>query len=66
MADNHDGAIVIDTELDREGFERGAEKMLSALKELSAELKGFGGSVSKSMDTAIATLRAICQTTDAI
>lgn len=66
MADNHDGAIVIDTELDREGFERGAEKMLSALKELSAELKGFGGSVSKSMDTAIATLRAIGQTTDAI
>ena len=66
MADNHDGSIIIDTELDREGFERGAEKMLSALKELSAELKGFGGSVSKSMDTAIATLRAIGQTTDAI
>ncbi len=66
MADNHDGSIIIDTELDREGFERGAEKMLSALKELSAELKGFGGSLNTSMGTAIDTLRAIGQTTSAI
>ena len=66
MADNHDGSIVIDTELDREGFEQGAEKMLSALKELTANIKGFGASMGKSMETAIATLRAIGQTTDAI
>ena len=66
MADNYDGSIVIDTELDREGFEQGAEKMLSALKELTADIKGFGASMGKSMETAIATLRAIGQTTDAI
>lgn len=66
MADNYDGSIVIDTELDREGFEQGSEKMLSALKELTADIKGFGASMGKSMETAIDTLRAIGQNTEMI
>lgn len=66
MADNYDGSIVIDTEIDREGFEQGAEKLYSAIKNLCGEIKSFGATMGKSMTAAVEAIRGLSQNTEAI
>ena len=66
MADGYDGSIVIDTEIDREGFEQGAEKLYSAIKNLCGEIKNFGAVMGKSMSAAIEAIRGLSQNTEAI
>lgn len=39
---NADGSIVIDTELDNDGFEKGADKLLNAMDGLTKRLEVFG------------------------
>lgn len=66
MADVHDGSIVIDTELDYKGFEQGSEKLLSAIKNLSSEIRSFGVTMGKSLDAATAAIRGLSQITEAV
>ena len=67
MANNSsDGSIVIDTELDYQGFEQGTEKLLKAIGDLTSEIKRIGTDVSKSLSVVVSTLTGISSTTDAI
>ena len=61
-----DGSLIIDTELDNSGFDKGTDKLLKAIGDLSAEVKRFGTEVQKSFSSAISLLRGISSTTDAI
>ena len=40
--ENADGSIVIDTELDNDGFEKGADKLISSVSTLTRRMEAFG------------------------
>ena len=61
-----DGSLILDTELDNSGFEKGTDKMLKAVENLTAEVKHFGTEISKSLQLAVNMLTGIGSTTDAI
>lgn len=42
MADKYDGSIVIDTELDQTGFEKGSKELLQAIKNLTEKIDAIG------------------------
>ena len=42
MADQADGSIIIDTEINSDGFKAGSAELLAAIKALSAEVKNLG------------------------
>ena len=48
MAENADGSIVIDTELDNEGFKKGSEKLLNAVKDLTNAVDNLGDNMMNS------------------
>ncbi len=51
-----DGSIIIDTELDNEGFESGSGKLLSAIKALTQTIESFGTSTERSFVQIISLL----------
>ena len=42
MADHADGSIIVDTQLDSEGFKAGSSELLEAIKSLSKEMRTLG------------------------
>ena len=42
MADQHDGSIIVDTGIDTDGFEKGSEKLLRAIKSLTEQIDPLG------------------------
>lgn len=47
MADEYDGRVVIDTELDNSGFEKGSEKLKQSVSGLARALEQLSGTASK-------------------
>ena len=48
MANNNaDGTLILDTELDNSGFEKGSAKLLSAIDGLSTQIEKFGAAMEK-------------------
>ena len=66
MADQYDGSIVINTELDNSGFDKGSDKLLGAVKELTAKNDTIGESVKGSLAGAVEILSNIAEGTAAI
>lgn len=66
MADQYDGSIVINTELDNSGFDKGSDKLLGAVKELTAKIDTIGESVKGSLAGAVEILSNIAEGTAAI
>lgn len=50
---NSDGSIVIDTELDNSGFEKGSKELLSAVKSLTNSFNNMGTMLSKVFEDSI-------------
>lgn len=50
MADEYDGRVVIDTELDNSGFEKGTDKLISAMKGVERTINGIGETASHAFD----------------
>lgn len=64
--ENSDGAIVIDTELDRDGFEKGAEKLYGAVKDLTQAVEILGDNMMRSFGKMSPMLQAIANATASI
>lgn len=60
MADRNDGSIVIDTELDNDGFEKGSDKLLGAINDLAGKASNASnsalGKIQKQIDAQKAKL----------
>lgn len=65
-AENSDGAIVIDTELDRDGFEKGAEKLYGAVKDLTQAVEILGDNMMRSFGKMSPMLQSIANATASI
>ena len=61
MANGSDGSIIIDTELDNTGFERGSAKMESAAKSLTQTVSKIGQDVASSAKAAIPAYQFVAQ-----
>lgn len=66
MASNADGSIVIDTELDNEGFERGSDKLLKAVEDLTGAVDNLGDNMMRSFQQVIPLLQNISGTTSQV
>lgn len=51
MAQQYDGSVVINTELDKSGFDKGSERLEAAIKELTAEVQRLGQSMKSSFES---------------
>lgn len=47
MAEQADGSIIIDTEINSDGFKAGSAELLAAIKSLSAEIKNLGQTLTE-------------------
>ena len=50
MADEYDGRVVIDTELDTDGFKSGSDKLIDALKGVEAKINSLGSEAAKAFE----------------
>lgn len=66
MADRNDGSIVIDTELDNDGFEKGSDKLLAAVNDFVRQFENVGESVKSSLSGTLDILSNIAEGTAAI
>ena len=66
MAAESDGSLVIDTELDREGFEKGVDKLLNAVKELTQAVEILGDNVMRSFGQMSPVLQSVANATSEI
>lgn len=55
---NADGSLILDTELDNTGFEKGSAKLLSSIDKLSTQIEKFGAAMEKAFTNPEALLRA--------
>ena len=51
MADEYDGRVIIDTELDNSGFEQGSDKLISAMKGVERTINGIGATAADAFNT---------------
>ena len=58
-----DGSIVIDTELDTEGFEAGSEKLLKRMEAFSGEMKSFGEVMKNTFGALVPAMTEIANST---
>jgi phage-related protein len=63
---NSDGSIIIDTELDQTGFEQGSDKLLGAVKDLTAAVDTLGDNMMASFQAITPLLQSIAGNTSAI
>ena len=63
---NYDGSVVINTELDNSGFEKGSDKLLSALKDLTGAVDNLGDSMMSSFERLTPLLQEIGKNTSQI
>ena len=47
MADEYDGRVVIDTELDNSGFEKGSDKLIQSMRGVEQRINGVGDTAAK-------------------
>lgn len=66
VGSNSDGSITIDTELDQSGFEQGSDKLLGAVKDLTAAVDTLGDNMMTSFQTLTPMLQAIAGNTASI
>ena len=66
MAENNDGSITFDTELDNTGFEKGSEKMLQAIKDVTASVDNMGDNMMESFSKMLPLLTNIANSTSLI
>ncbi len=59
MAENADGSIVIDTELDSDGFKKGSDKLLAAVEDLTGAVDNLGDNMMHSFQSVIPLLQNI-------
>ena len=59
MAGNSDGSVIIDTELDNSGFDKGSQKLLDAVKDLTGAVDNLGDNMMRSFQTIIPVLQSI-------
>lgn len=59
MADKADGSIVIDTKLDNSGFEKGSDKLLSALSRIEESVNSIGDTLSDGMASVIKAMEQL-------
>ena len=59
MADYNDGSIIIDTELDSDGFEKGSSKLLDAVKDLTNSIDNMGDNIMRSFEQIAPVLSSI-------
>lgn len=59
MANQNDGSIIIDTELDNTGFEKGSNKLLSAVKDLTNSIDNLGDNIMRSFERITPVLSTI-------
>ena len=55
MADQADGSIIIDTEINSDGFKAGSAELLAAIKALSTEVKNLGQNAERTFQQAADT-----------
>ena len=53
MAERADGSIVVDVDLDAEGFKAGSAELQRAVKSFSAQAEKIGPAFQKAMDNAL-------------
>lgn len=63
---NYDGSVVINTELDNSGFEKGSDKLLSALKDLTGAVDNLGDNMMSSFERLTPLLQEIGKNTSQI
>lgn len=66
MADQYDGSIVINTELDSTGFDKGSDKLLAAVNDFVREFENVGESVKGALAGTLDILGNIAEGTEAI
>lgn len=66
MANNSDGSITIDTELDNSGFEKGSDKLLGAVKDLTSAVDTLGDNMMRSFSQVIPLLSNISGSVSAV
>lgn len=64
--ENYDGSVVINTELDNSGFEKGSDKLLSALNDLTNVVDNLGDNMMSSFRELTPLLQAIGKNTSQI
>ena len=47
MADEYDGRVIIDTELDNSGFEQGSDKLIDSMRGVERTINGLGATVAR-------------------
>lgn len=50
MADEYDGRVVIDTELDTDGFKKGSDKLIDALKGVETKINNLGDAAARAFE----------------
>lgn len=66
MAGSSDGAIIIDTELDSSGFDKGSEKLLGSIKALTGAVDNVGDNMMSAFEQMIPILRDVASNTSGI
>lgn len=66
MAENADGSIVIDTELDSDGFKKGSDKLLAAVEDLTGAVDNLGDNTMRSFQSVIPLLQNIADSASQI
>lgn len=66
MADTNDGSIVIDTELDNSGFDKGSDKLLKAVQDLTNAVDNLGDNMMRSFGKITPMLASIASSTSAV
>ena len=50
MADEYDGRVVIDTELDTDGFKKGSDKLIDALRGVETKINNLGNAAAQAFE----------------
>ena len=64
MANGSDGSLVIDTELDNEGFEKGSDKLLSAVNDLAKQVNTLGQEMKNAFSGITSILQSLATSTN--
>ena len=65
-ANNNDGSIVIDTGLDNTGFDKGADKLLSAVKDLIQSIEILGDNMMEAFGKITPVLQTVANSVEGI
>ena len=66
MADTNDGSLVFDTELDESGFEKGTNRLLDAIKDLTKAVDNMGDNMMASFGKVISLLQSVASSASAV